>query len=102
MVQISKLSSPIQQIQKLQERTDPTFDNKNVATFEETVKKFIEDVNEAQRYAGETVDRFMTGEIKDIHDVMIAVEKAGTSFELIMEIRNRMIEAYHEIMRMQV
>ncbi len=44
----------------------------------------------------------MTGEVEDAHDVMVAVEKAGISFELMMEIRNKMIEGYNEIMRMQV
>ena len=46
--------------------------------------------------------QFLTGEIENVHDVMIAVEKAGISFEMLMEIRNKMIEAYHELMRMQV
>ncbi|RKY86908.1 flagellar hook-basal body complex protein FliE, partial [candidate division KSB1 bacterium] len=46
--------------------------------------------------------KLLTGEIKDVHDVMVAVEKANTSFELMMEIRNKMLDAYREIMRMQV
>jgi len=75
---------------------------KKEVNFEQTLKKFINDVDEAQKFAGESVEKLLTGEIKDIHDVMIAVEKAGTSFELMMEIRNKMIDAYREIMRMQV
>ncbi|MCP4728234.1 MAG: flagellar hook-basal body complex protein FliE [bacterium] len=71
-------------------------------TFSETLNSFVEDVNDLQQDAGKTVDRFVTGEIKDVHDVMIAVEKASVSFELMMEVRNKMIEAYHEMFRMQV
>jgi flagellar hook-basal body complex protein FliE len=44
----------------------------------------------------------VVGEEVDLHEVMIAVEKAKTSFDLLMEIRNKTIDAYREIMRMQV
>ena len=71
-------------------------------TFEETLSGFMRNVNELQHDAGEHVNKLLTGEIKDVHDVMVAVEKAGTSFELMMEIRNKMIDAYREVMRMQV
>ena len=71
-------------------------------TFENTLKGFINDVNDLQVDAGKSVEKLLTGEIKDVHDVMVAVQKAGTSFELMMEIRNRMIDAYREVMRMQV
>jgi len=93
--QINKQITPIQ-LPKEQESI------KKEVNFEQTLKKFIKDVDEAQKFAGESVEKLLTGEIKDIHDVMIAVEKAGTSFELMMEIRNKMIDAYREIMRMQV
>jgi len=42
------------------------------------------------------------GEAVDLHEVMVAVEKAKTSFDLLMEIRNKALDAYREIMRMQV
>ena len=71
-------------------------------TFSETLKEFVGDVNDLQHEFTGSVEKLLTGEIKDVHDVMIAMEKAGTSFELMMEIRNKMIEAYHEVMRMQV
>ncbi len=71
-------------------------------TFSETMEDFVQDVNDLQEHSGKTVERFLTGEIENVHDVMVAVEKAGISFELMMEIRNKMIEAYHEVMRMQV
>lgn len=71
-------------------------------TFEETLSGFLRNVNELQHDASTHVEKLLTGEIKDVHDVMVAVEKAGTSFELMMEIRNKMIDAYREVMRMQV
>ncbi len=75
---------------------------KGTVSFGDTLNGFMKDVNNLQIDAGKSVERLLTGEIKDVHDVMIAVEKAGTSFELMMEIRNKMLDAYREVMRMQV
>lgn len=74
----------------------------SVQSFQSVLKEFIKDVNELQNQAGEAIEKAVTGEINDIHDVMIAVEKAKTSFELLMEVRNKMLEAYKELMRLQV
>ncbi|CUS76858.1 flagellar hook-basal body complex protein FliE [Candidatus Kryptonium thompsonii] len=74
----------------------------SVENFESVLKEFIKDVNQLQNEAGEAIEKAITGEISDIHDVMIAVEKAKTSFELLMEVRNKMLEAYKELMRLQV
>jgi len=74
----------------------------SVQSFQQVLKEFIKDVNELQLEAGEAVEKAITGEIDDIHDVMIAVEKAKTSFELLMDVSNKMLEAYKELMRLQV
>ncbi len=74
----------------------------SIESFESVLKEFIKDVNQLQNEAGEAIEKAITGEINDIHDVMIAVEKAKTSFELLMEVRNKMLEAYKELMRLQV
>jgi flagellar hook-basal body complex protein FliE len=71
-------------------------------SFGETLNKAITDVNSLQKEAGDAVQRSVSGEPVDIHDVMIAVEKAKTSFDLLMEIRNKTIDMYREIMRIQV
>ena len=102
MNKVSQINKQITPIQIPKEQESLKSGKKKEVSFEQTLKKFIKDVDEAQKFAGESVEKLLTGEIKDIHDVMIAVEKAGTSFELMMEIRNKMIDAYREIMRMQV
>ena len=71
-------------------------------SFRESVRNFIHDVDGMQKDAGEKVQDFIAGEISDVHDVMIAVEKASTSFQLLMELRNKFLDAYQEIKRMQV
>ena len=71
-------------------------------SFDNILKKFVTDVNSLQIQADELQNKLATGEVTDIHDVMIAVEKANLSMELMVEIRNKIIEAYQEIMRMPV
>jgi flagellar hook-basal body complex protein FliE len=71
-------------------------------SFGDTLNQAIADVNGLQQEAGKAVEKMVTGESTDLHDVMIAVEKARTSFDLLMEIRNKTIDVYREIMRMQV
>ncbi len=68
----------------------------------ETMNQAVRDVNALQGEAGKAVERMVSGEATDLHEVMVAVEKAKTSFDLLMEIRNKTIDAYREIMRLQV
>ena len=71
-------------------------------SFGDTLNQAIADVNGLQQEAGKAVEKMVAGESTDLHEVMIAVEKARTSFDLLMEIRNKTIDVYREIMRMQV
>ena len=71
-------------------------------SFGETLKKFLADVNELQLEANDQMQKMVAGEVENLHDVMVAVEKASISFELLLEIRNKILEAYQELMRMQV
>jgi flagellar hook-basal body complex protein FliE len=71
-------------------------------SFGETLNQAVHDVNSLQGEASKAVQRMVSGEETDIHNVMVAVEKAKTSFDLLMEIRNKTIDTYREIMRMQV
>jgi len=71
-------------------------------SFRESIRTFVHDVDQMQKEAGNKVKDFMAGEINDVHDVMISVEKASTSFQLLMELRNKFLDAYQEIKRMSV
>ena len=71
-------------------------------SFGSMLNKAITDVNSLQTEAGKAMEKMVTGEASDLHEVMIAVEKARTSFDLLMEIRNKTVDMYREIMRMQV
>ena len=71
-------------------------------TFKELVKDFLSQTNQAQLNADQMIAKSLTGEINDVHTVMIAVTKAETSLRLLLEIRNRLISAYNEILRMRL
>ncbi|MGE5314480.1 MAG: flagellar hook-basal body complex protein FliE [Acidobacteriota bacterium] len=71
-------------------------------TFGDTLKHFINDVNSLQAEAGKAVQDFSSGEAVEVHDVMVAAEKARTSFDLLLEVRNKTIDAYRELMRIPV
>ncbi len=70
-------------------------------SFQETLKESMEKVNELQKEADEAVKKLATGQGGNIQDTMLAIEKADISFRMMMQIRNKIVEAYEEIWRMQ-
>ena len=70
--------------------------------FVDSLKSAIGKVNDTQLEAGRAVDALMTGETQDIHRTMVALQQADVSFQLMMQIRNKLVAAYEEIQRMQV
>ena len=70
--------------------------------FAEYVNQMYTDINEKTNSAEVKLKEYAVGEISNIHDVLISIEKAKLSFELGLQVRNRLLEGYQEIMRMQV
>ena len=70
--------------------------------FMDSLKTAIGKVNDVQIQAGQAVDALMTGETQDIHRTMVALQQADVSFQLMMQVRNKLVTAYEEIQRMQV
>lgn len=70
--------------------------------FQDSLNGYLNDVNQLIQEAGSQVDKMVAGEAKELHEVMIAVEKASVGLELVVEIRNKLLESYRELMRMQV
>ena len=71
-------------------------------SFGKLLQQSIDQVNRLQVEANSNINDLASGKQTDIHQTMIAVEKAEVSFELLMQIRNKVIEAYDKIMRTQV
>jgi flagellar hook-basal body complex protein FliE len=70
--------------------------------FAETLKQAVADVTRAQQEAETAARAFATGQTTDVAATMIAVERANVTFQLMLQIRNRLLEAYQEIQRVQV
>lgn len=62
----------------------------------------LDGVNQSLQQADVMAARLAVGEVTDIHQVMIAAEKANIALQLTISIRNQVIEAYQEIGRMQI
>jgi flagellar hook-basal body complex protein FliE len=76
--------------------------NPQNSSFSDTLNGFVKDVDSLQKESASMTERFIKGEPVDIHDVMISAEKAKTSFQLLMEVRNKFLDLYREVLRMQV
>lgn len=73
-----------------------------VESFADLLKKAVEDLNQSQVKADKVVEGFLAGDIQDVHQVMIAMEEARLTMQLAVEVRNKIVEAYQEISRMQI
>ncbi len=72
------------------------------ADFKDTLKEAILDINSMQQQAATSTELFVRGELTDLHQVMLDAEKARLGLELMLEIRNKLMEGYQEIMRIQM
>ena len=72
------------------------------ASFADTLLNSINKVNELQNTANNSAEAIATGKSSNIHQAMIDMEKANDSFELMMQVRNKIVTAYKSIMNMQV
>ncbi|HSE59745.1 MAG TPA: flagellar hook-basal body complex protein FliE [Nitrospiraceae bacterium] len=70
--------------------------------FLDSLKSAISQVNDVQLEAGRAVDALMTGQTENVHQTMVALQKADASFQLMMQVRNKLVAAYEEINRMQI
>ena len=70
--------------------------------FSDYVKQSLADVNRQMLDADQGIEDLATGKNQDIHHTMISMQKAEISFELVMQIRNKLMAAYDEIRRMSI
>ncbi len=68
--------------------------------FSDVVSNMIESVNGLQKESAEAQKAFLAGEPIELHEVMIKAEEAGISMDLLLEIRNKLLAAYNEVIRM--
>ena len=70
--------------------------------FSKILKESLEEVNDMQVKGDRAMADIATGEVKDLHQAAIAINKAETSMKMMLEIRNKALSAYKEIARTQI
>lgn len=70
--------------------------------FSKILKESLEEVNDLQVKSDRAMADMATGEVKDLHQAAIAINKAETSMKMMLEIRNKALSAYKEIARTQI
>ncbi|WP_139891254.1 flagellar hook-basal body complex protein FliE [Bacillus sp. D386] len=71
-------------------------------SFASVLKKSIEEINTTQQESATMTQKLALGENVDLHNVMITSQKASITLQAAMEVRNKAVEAYQEIMRMSM
>lgn len=71
-------------------------------SFADMVKDAVQSVDQMQKVTDQNVEAVLAGKAENIHEVMIAMEKSQLSFQLMVEVRNRVVETYQELSRMQI
>jgi flagellar hook-basal body complex protein FliE len=66
------------------------------------VNNVLQDVNQSQNQAADAVTQLAAGKTDNVHQVMIALGKAEVSFNYMLEVRNRLLDAYKQVMQMQI
>ncbi|MGC9969629.1 MAG: flagellar hook-basal body complex protein FliE [Bryobacteraceae bacterium] len=72
------------------------------ADFQSVLESAIGRVEELRNTASQSVERFLAGENAELHETVLATQRAELAFELFLEVRNKVVQAYQEVMRMQM
>ena len=73
-----------------------------IDAFSRTLSEAVDGIQSGQAGANLSLSKLAAGESVDIHDVMISMQKSSLSFQLFLQARNKVVDAYQEIMRLQV
>ena len=62
----------------------------------------VSSVQATQKAAGESIEKMLSGESEEVHKTMLSAQRAELTFEMFLQVRNKVVQAYQEVMRMQV
>lgn len=82
-------------------RPAPAGDPVGGPSFADTLKRFVGEVSSAQARSEDAIASFLRGEAVELHEVMAAAEEAGIALEMLIEVRNKLAEAYRTVIGMQ-
>lgn len=96
-INISGLPGKIQPSLPENNLTNPRADK----SFQNILTEALKEVNSAQINANNSVKDLVAGKTENIHETMIQMQKASISFQMMMEVRNKLMDAYKEIIKMR-
>jgi flagellar hook-basal body complex protein FliE len=96
-IQIREIEPPKWLQPEARRRTDAPY-----ADFGAMLREVIGQVNDAQQHAADLAERFARGEPVDEQTLVLAMERASLAFQLTLQVRNKVLDAYQEVMRLQV
>src|SRR5512142_3217415 len=70
--------------------------------FRELFSRTVQEVQAYQQRASQSTDSLLSGESEDLHTVALANQQAELAFEMFVQVRNKLVQAYQEVMRMQI
>jgi flagellar hook-basal body complex protein FliE len=92
---------PIQHVQSI-ELTSPSVATGQPGEFQSMLAGAIGQVEQSQQTAHQAVQGFLSGENEELHTTALATQKAELQFEMFLQVRNKMVSAYQEVMKLQV
>ena len=97
-MRIDALGSQLNPAQIADQKANPTGES----SFGETIKKAVSGVSDLESNANQIANKLAAGDAVEIHQAMIAMQKASTALQFTVQVRNKILEAYQEVMRMSV
>lgn len=93
---------PFREIEISPERGGRLQPQQSGESFSDMLIRAVGSVDQTMKESDQNVQDFVAGKTDNVHDVMISMQRAQLSFQMMVEVRNKAIEAYHEISRMQI
>ena len=83
-------------------KTQSVAEAQNKGNFGKAIAGYLQDVNGQQEQANTSITELLSGKNKDVNSVVASVAKADMSFKLLVGVRNKLVQAYQETMKMQI
>ncbi|MCG3180677.1 MAG: Flagellar hook-basal body complex protein FliE [Phycisphaerae bacterium] len=99
---VNPLNNPIQSVGAGQAAAARAVDGKGDGSFSKVLMDSINEVNRLQSEAADATNKLATGQTTNVAEVMVAVQKADVAFDMLMQIRNKLMDAYQEVQQMRL
>lgn len=97
-----KIFMPVPQVQQFPELSQLQPGNETGEDFVDILNQAVRKVDSMQKEADRLTIDYLTGNVDNIHQVLVVTERANLALQLTVQIRNKVVEAYQEISRMQI